>query len=90
MSPELAQQLAEQCRTHLNWFSIQTRRLLLVEDLVDSLKVGHTGLIASSLVPSLGFSWILFLLQLAAVMWLMTYIGAVFNGVTILILGELF
>jgi len=27
-------------------------------------------------------------LQLAAVMWLMTYIGAVFNGVTILILGE--
>ncbi|XP_015226956.1 PREDICTED: reticulon-3-like [Cyprinodon variegatus] len=63
VSPELAQQLAEQCRTHLNWFSIQTRRLLLVEDLVDSLK-------------------------LAAVMWLMTYIGAVFNGVTILILAD--
>ncbi|XP_038144153.1 reticulon-3-like [Cyprinodon tularosa] len=63
VSPEWAQQLAEQCRTHLNWFSIQTRRLLLVEDLVDSLK-------------------------LAAVMWLMTYIGAVFNGVTILILAD--
>lgn len=26
--------------------------------------------------------------QLAAVMWAMTYVGAIFNGVTILILGE--
>ncbi|KAK5616841.1 hypothetical protein CRENBAI_018320 [Crenichthys baileyi] len=63
VSSESARHLAEQCRTHLNWFSVQTRRLLLVEDLVDSLK-------------------------LAAVMWLMTYIGAVFNGVTILILAD--
>lgn len=27
-------------------------------------------------------------LQLAAVMWMMTYVGAIFNGVTILIIGE--
>ncbi|XP_072495015.1 reticulon-3 isoform X2 [Notamacropus eugenii] len=39
-------------------------RLLLVEDLVDSLK-------------------------LAVFMWLMTYVGAVFNGITLLILAEL-
>uniref|UniRef100_A0A672Z6C9 Reticulon n=1 Tax=Sphaeramia orbicularis TaxID=375764 RepID=A0A672Z6C9_9TELE len=49
---------------HLNQFSFQTRRLLLVEDLVDSLK-------------------------LAAVMWVMTHVGAVFNGLTILILADI-
>lgn len=26
--------------------------------------------------------------QLAVVMWLLTYVGAVFNGITILILGK--
>lgn len=26
--------------------------------------------------------------QLAVIMWLFTYVGAVFNGITILILGE--
>lgn len=30
----------------------------------------------------------LFLSQLAVVMWLLTYVGAVFNGITILILGK--
>ncbi|KAG7217959.1 hypothetical protein INR49_020743, partial [Caranx melampygus] len=63
VSSETVRQLADHSLIHLNWFSSQTRRLLLVEDLVDSLK-------------------------LAAVMWVMTYVGAVFNGVTILILGE--
>lgn len=29
-----------------------------------------------------------YVFQLAAVTWVMTYVGAVFNGVTILILGE--
>uniref|UniRef100_A0A3B5M2T7 Reticulon n=1 Tax=Xiphophorus couchianus TaxID=32473 RepID=A0A3B5M2T7_9TELE len=56
VSPESARQLAERCRNRLNWLSVQTRRLLLVEDLVDSLKM-------------------------AAIMWLMTYVGALFNGV---------
>lgn len=37
----------------------------------------------SSLSCSLFFS------QLAVVMWLLTYVGAVFNGITILILGKL-
>ncbi|KAM6939556.1 LOW QUALITY PROTEIN: son of sevenless homolog 1 [Xenentodon cancila] len=63
VSSESVRQLADQFLIHLNWFTSQTRRLLLVEDLVDSLK-------------------------LAAVMWVMTYIGAVFNGVTILILAD--
>lgn len=64
VSSESVQQLAEQVLIHLNWFTSQTRRLVLVEDLVDSLK-------------------------LAAVSWVMTYIGAVFNGVSILILADI-
>ncbi|XP_043970916.1 reticulon-3-like isoform X1 [Gambusia affinis] len=63
VSSESARQLADWCRNRLNWLSVQTRRLLLVEDLVDSLKM-------------------------AAIMWLMTYVGALFNGVTILILAD--
>ncbi|XP_077080658.1 reticulon-3-B-like [Siphateles boraxobius] len=43
---------------------IQTRRLVLVEDVVDSLK-------------------------LAVVMWFLTCVGAVFNGITILILADI-
>lgn len=39
VSSESVRQLADQSLIHLNWFSSQTRRLLLVEDLVDSLKV---------------------------------------------------
>ncbi|KAF7644293.1 hypothetical protein LDENG_00224450, partial [Lucifuga dentata] len=38
LSSEWVRMLADQARVHLNWFSGQTRRLLLVEDLVDSLK----------------------------------------------------
>ncbi|XP_027132514.1 reticulon-3-like [Larimichthys crocea] len=64
VSSESVRLLADRALVHLNLFSSQTRRLLLVEDLVDSLK-------------------------LAAVMWMMTYIGSVFNGVTILILADI-
>nr|XP_046234136.1 reticulon-3-B-like isoform X2 [Scatophagus argus] len=64
VSSESVRLLADQSLVHLNWFSSQTRRLLLVEDLVDSLK-------------------------LAAVMWLLTYVGSIFNGVTILILADI-
>ncbi|XP_044200215.1 reticulon-3-B-like [Thunnus albacares] len=64
LSPETVRMLADQSLVHVNWLSSQTRRLLLVEDLVDSLK-------------------------LAAVMWVMTYVGAVFNGITILILADI-
>ncbi|RVE76707.1 hypothetical protein OJAV_G00011440 [Oryzias javanicus] len=65
ISPEAVRELGDQCLLHLNRFTTRTRRLLLVEDLVDSLK-------------------------LAAVMWVMTYVGAMFNGVTIIILADVF
>lgn len=39
VSSESVRLLADQSLVHLNWFSGQTRKLLLVEDLVDSLKV---------------------------------------------------
>lgn len=54
----------DQGLVHLNHFLHHSRRLLLVEDLVDSLK-------------------------LAGVMWVMTYIGSIFNGITILILADI-
>ncbi|XP_070684163.1 reticulon-3-B-like [Pempheris klunzingeri] len=64
VSLELVRMLADSSLVHLNWLTNQTRRLLLVEDLVDSLK-------------------------LAAIMWMMTYVGSIFNGVTILILADI-
>ncbi|XP_078022707.1 reticulon-3-B-like isoform X3 [Epinephelus lanceolatus] len=64
VSSESVRLLADQFLIQLNWFSSQSRKLLLVQDLVDSLK-------------------------LAAVMWMMTYVGAIFNGVTILILADI-
>uniref|UniRef100_A0A3B3D7J5 Reticulon n=1 Tax=Oryzias melastigma TaxID=30732 RepID=A0A3B3D7J5_ORYME len=39
ISPEAVRELGDQCLIHLNHFTTRTRRLLLVEDLVDSLKV---------------------------------------------------
>ncbi len=39
VSSESVRLLADRSLVHLNWFSHETRRLLLVEDLVDSLKV---------------------------------------------------
>ncbi|XP_020557853.1 reticulon-3-like [Oryzias latipes] len=63
ISSEAVRELGDQCLLHLNCFTSRTRRLLLVEDLVDSLK-------------------------LATVMWVMTYVGGMFNGITILILVD--
>ncbi|XP_008314589.1 reticulon-3-B-like isoform X3 [Cynoglossus semilaevis] len=63
VSSETVRPLIDQGLIHVNWFICQTRRLLLVEDVVDSVK-------------------------LAVVMWLMTYIGAVFNGLSLLILAD--
>lgn len=39
VSLESARMLTDRSLVHLNWLTCQTRRLLLVEDLVDSLKV---------------------------------------------------
>ncbi|CAL8329605.1 unnamed protein product [Merluccius merluccius] len=64
VSPETSRWAADLVLVHLNHVLVHTRRLLLVEDLVDSLK-------------------------LAAGMWLMTYIGAIFNGITIVILADI-
>ncbi|XP_054635705.1 reticulon-3-B-like isoform X2 [Dunckerocampus dactyliophorus] len=64
LSPDSVRMVADTCTMHVNQAAAQARRLLLVEDLVDSLK-------------------------LAAVMWLMTYVGAIFNAVTVLILVDI-
>ncbi|KAL6469626.1 hypothetical protein MHYP_G00207450 [Metynnis hypsauchen] len=63
ITPEMAHRYTDIILLNLNRALIQTRRLLLVEDVVDSLK-------------------------LAGLMWVLTYVGAVFNGVTLLILAD--
>merc|ERR1712212_1292349 len=62
ISPEKAQEYAEIISSSMATFVGELRRLVLVEDMIDSIKFG------------------LFL-------WVMTYIGAWFNGLTLLILG---
>ncbi|XP_039519459.1 reticulon-3-B-like isoform X2 [Pimephales promelas] len=61
--PDTAHRYMDMFLEKLNTALIQTRRLVLVEDVVDSLK-------------------------LAAVVWFLTCVGAVFNGITILILAD--
>uniref|UniRef100_A0A8C7UXG7 Reticulon n=1 Tax=Oncorhynchus mykiss TaxID=8022 RepID=A0A8C7UXG7_ONCMY len=63
VQPEILRKYVDVCLTYVNLAITQARHLLLVEDLVDSLK-------------------------LAGFMWLLTYVGAVFNGITILILSK--
>ncbi|KAL3066188.1 hypothetical protein OYC64_016188 [Pagothenia borchgrevinki] len=64
LSSESVRQLADLCTVYLNRVIRESRRLLLVEDLVDSLK-------------------------LAGGMWMLTYVGSIFNGVTLLILADI-
>uniref|UniRef100_A0AAR2JYK0 Reticulon n=1 Tax=Pygocentrus nattereri TaxID=42514 RepID=A0AAR2JYK0_PYGNA len=64
ITPDMAHGYMDIILLNLNQALIQTRRLLLVEDVVDSLK-------------------------LAGLMWVLTYVGAVFNGVTLLILADI-
>ncbi|KAK7930314.1 hypothetical protein WMY93_006709 [Mugilogobius chulae] len=63
LTQDSVRQFSDQTRIYLNRFLVQTRRLLLVQDLVDSLKF-------------------------AGVMWILTFIGAVFNGLTLLIIAD--
>ncbi|XP_048850872.1 reticulon-3-B-like [Brienomyrus brachyistius] len=64
VAPETFRKHVDVCLSHANCAIHQVRRLFLVEDLVDSLK-------------------------LAVLMWLMTYVGAIFNGITLLILADI-
>ncbi|XP_022532076.2 reticulon-3-A [Astyanax mexicanus] len=64
ITPETAHRYTDVLLLNLNRALIHTRRLLLVDDVVDSLK-------------------------LAGLMWILTYVGAVFNGVTLLILADI-
>lgn len=62
ISPEKAQEYAEIISGYMATYVGELRRLVLVEDMIDSIKFG------------------IFL-------WVMTYVGAWFNGLTLLILG---
>jgi len=62
ISPEKAQEYAEIISSYMATYVGELRRLVLIEDMIDSIKFG------------------IFL-------WVMTYIGAWFNGLTLMILG---
>jgi hypothetical protein len=62
ISPEKAQEYAEIISSYMATYVGELRRLVLVEDMVDSIKFG-------------------------ILLWVMTYIGAWFNGLTLMILG---
>jgi len=62
ISPEKAQEYAEIISSYMATYVGEMRRLVLIEDMIDSIKFG------------------IFL-------WVMTYIGAWFNGLTLMILG---
>ncbi|XP_048022409.1 reticulon-3-B-like isoform X2 [Megalobrama amblycephala] len=64
ISPDTARRYMDIFLVKLNTALVQIRRLVLVEDVVDSLK-------------------------LAVVMWFLTCVGAVFNGITLLILADI-
>ncbi|XP_067280274.1 reticulon-3-B-like [Pseudorasbora parva] len=64
ITPDAARRYMDVCLVRINAALIQTRRLVLVEDVVDSLKF-------------------------AVVMWFLTCVGAVFNGITLLILADI-
>merc|ERR1711872_925366 len=62
ISPEKAQEYAEIISSYMATYVGELHRLVLVEDMIDSIKFGNF-------------------------LWVMTYVGAWFNGLTLLILG---
>lgn len=100
LSEEVVHKYSDLVLAKLNRSVAEVRRLFLVEDLVDSLKVsrehGLLGTLGGLLVRREGVQparpVLLQLcplsLQFAALMWILTYVGALFNGLTLLILGE--
>lgn len=100
LSQDQISKYADKILLYSNTCMKELRRLFLVQDLIDSLKVCLTLLslswnTSSVLVYENSHTiifWIKWLcvFQFAVLMWLLTYVGALFNGLTLLILGELF
>lgn len=95
LSQDQISKYADKILLYTNTCMKELRRLFLVQDLVDSLKVcldfptsGIYYLLPVVAAP-LNVSRVSFLFQFAVLMWLLTYVGALFNGLTLLILGEL-
>ncbi|KPP70120.1 reticulon-4-like [Scleropages formosus] len=77
--PETFRKHVDVCLSYINRALKLMSRLFLVEDLVDSLKVRRFPSRLTALDA----------LALAVAMWLLTYVGAVFNGITVLILADI-
>lgn len=95
LSQDQISKYADKILLYTNTCMKELRRLFLVQDLVDSLKVRFDIPTPDywkrfpSRHQSLNVFQILLAFQFAVLMWLLTYVGALFNGLTLLILGEL-
>lgn len=91
LSQDQISKYADKILLYTNTCMKELRRLFLVQDLVDSLKVCPDVPTSDTdtFCPLLNVSRIFFPFQFAVLMWLLTYVGALFNGLTLLILGEL-
>lgn len=93
LSQDQISKYADKILLYTNTCMKELRRLFLVQDLVDSLKVCpdiptcDIYYLLPAVHPLLNVFFSLF--QFAVLMWLLTYVGALFNGLTLLILGEL-
>lgn len=93
LSQDQISKYADKILLYSNTCMKELRRLFLVQDLIDSLKVClifkfHHSLPLAPLtrhVSNLNHA----VFQFAVLMWLLTYVGALFNGLTLLILGEM-
>lgn len=104
LTREQTEHLSQQIASHVVSTATQLRHFFLVEDLVDSLKVtlsppswlpsGYLGAPWGWEDPGWGHSQPVDpadhapLPQLALLFYILTFVGAVFNGLTLLILGE--
>lgn len=95
LSQDQISKYADKILLYTNTCMKELRRLFLVQDLVDSLKVlldiptpDYWNRFPSRHQSRNVFE-ILLAFQFAVLMWLLTYVGALFNGLTLLILGEL-
>lgn len=95
LSQDQISKYADKILLYTNTCMKELRRLFLVQDLVDSLKVcadvpaSDVYYLLPAVRPMLHRSRIFSVFQFAVLMWLLTYVGALFNGLTLLILGEL-
>uniref|UniRef100_A0A8C0T8E9 Reticulon n=1 Tax=Canis lupus familiaris TaxID=9615 RepID=A0A8C0T8E9_CANLF len=87
ISEELVQKYSNSALGHVNCTIKELRRLFLVDDLVDSLKDSEISISLRGEIPYYFATSPTIMPLFAVLMWVFTYVGALFNGLTLLILA---